>query len=129
MKLLTKSFLITTALATALVSGQAFGQAAAPAKAADAAQSAAKSATTKVEKAAKTVANPVSDKDIADAKAKGMVWVNLNSKVYHTEGEFYGHTKEGKFMTEDEAKKAGYRAAKEPVAKKKGEKSEKSDKK
>ena len=56
--------------------------------------------------------------EIADAKAKGMVWVNTSTKVYHKEGAFYGTTKKGKFMTEDDAKKAGYRAAKEPAAKK-----------
>lgn len=126
MKLLTKSFLITSALATALVSGQAFGQAtAAPAKAADAVKDAAKTATTKTEKAVKAPAAAVSDKEIAGAKAKGMVWVNTNSKVYHMDGEFYGHTKEGKFMTEADAKKEGFRMAKEPVAKKKTEKSDK----
>ena len=44
---------------------------------------------------------------------KGMVWVNTESKVYHKEGDrWYGNTKEGKFMTEDEAKKEGYREAK-----------------
>jgi hypothetical protein len=45
---------------------------------------------------------------------KGMVWVNTHSKVYHYEGDrWYGNTKEGKYMTEDEAIKAGYRASKE----------------
>jgi len=58
------------------------------------------------------------EKDIADAKAKGMVWVNTTTKVYHKDGEFYGKTKKGKFMAEDEAKKAGFRAAQEPTAKK-----------
>ena len=58
------------------------------------------------------------EKDIADAKSKGMVWVNTNTKVYHKDGEFYGKTKKGKFMAEDEAKKAGFRAAQEPTAKK-----------
>jgi hypothetical protein len=44
---------------------------------------------------------------------KGMVWVNLESKVFHREGDrFYGKTKNGKFMTEAEALKAGYREAK-----------------
>jgi hypothetical protein len=61
---------------------------------------------------------PPTDQEIADAKAKGMVWVNTSSKVYHKEGEFYGKTKQGKFMTEADAQKAGYRAAKEPAAKK-----------
>jgi hypothetical protein len=45
---------------------------------------------------------------------KGMVWVNTSTKVYHYEGDkWYGNTKEGKYMTEDEAIKAGYRASKE----------------
>jgi hypothetical protein len=38
--------------------------------------------------------------------------------VYHKEGAYFGKTKRGKFMTEDEATKAGYKAAKDPVAKK-----------
>ena len=33
-----------------------------------------------------------------DAKAKGLVWVDTNSKVYHKEGQFYGKTKRGQFM-------------------------------
>jgi hypothetical protein len=52
-------------------------------------------------------------------KARGLVWVNTNSKVYHKDGEFYGKTKQGKFMAEADAQKAGYRAAKaSPVGKK-----------
>ena len=44
---------------------------------------------------------------------KGMVWVNLNSGVYHREGDrWYGKTKHGKFMSESDAEKAGYRASK-----------------
>jgi competence protein ComEA len=45
---------------------------------------------------------------------KGMVWVNLDSKVYHKEGSrWYGKTKSGKFMSEADAKKAGFSASKE----------------
>ena len=45
---------------------------------------------------------------------KGMVWVNLDSKVYHKEGSrWYGKTKSGKFMSEADATKAGYTASKE----------------
>jgi hypothetical protein len=57
-------------------------------------------------------ATKVSPSDIQTAKAAGKVWVNTETKVYHKDGKFYGNTKHGKFMTEDEAKKAGYRAAK-----------------
>jgi hypothetical protein len=44
---------------------------------------------------------------------KGMVWVNLNTKVFHREGDrWYGNTKNGKFMNEADAVKAGYHEAK-----------------
>ena len=44
---------------------------------------------------------------------KGMVWVNLSTKVFHREGDrYYGKTKSGKFMNEADAVKAGYREAK-----------------
>jgi len=44
---------------------------------------------------------------------KGMVWANLDSGVYHKEGtRWYGKTKNGKFMSEADAVKAGYRSAK-----------------
>ncbi len=46
--------------------------------------------------------------------AAGMVWVNLETKVYHKEGDrSYGKTKNGKYMTEADAIKAGYRSVKE----------------
>jgi hypothetical protein len=57
-------------------------------------------------------ASTLSDRDIADAKAKGLVWVNTNTKIYHRGGQFYGRTKQGRFMTEADAQKAGYREAK-----------------
>ena len=53
-----------------------------------------------------------STEEIAAAKASGKVWVNLDSGVYHKAGRWYGKTKNGKFMSEDEAKQAGYRESK-----------------
>jgi DNA uptake protein ComE-like DNA-binding protein len=45
--------------------------------------------------------------------APGMVWVNLDTKVYHKAGDrYYGKTKHGQWMTEQQAIAAGYRAAK-----------------
>ena len=53
------------------------------------------------------------------APAKGMVWVNTDSKVFHREGDrWYGKTKQGKYMTEADALKEGYRPAKEGATKK-----------
>ena len=47
------------------------------------------------------------------ARPGDKVWVNLNSGKYWRPGaEFYGKTKEGKYMTEAEAEQAGYVAAK-----------------
>jgi len=57
----------------------------------------------------------VSDADIARAQSSGMVWVNTDSKVYHKSGRYYGKTKQGKFMSEADAKKANYREAKQEV--------------
>jgi hypothetical protein len=95
----------TLALCLVLGSGLALAQAPAatpaPAKAAKAAPAPAPSAA-----------------DIAGAKAKGLVWANLNSKIYHyATDSTYGTTKNGKFMTETDAKAAGYRAAKAPGGK------------
>jgi hypothetical protein len=60
---------------------------------------------------AKTATGKPSSSDIAAAKASGKVWVNTESGVYHKSGRWYGKTKQGKFMTEAEAKAAGYKAA------------------
>jgi hypothetical protein len=64
-----------------------------------------------VEKTKSAPVRAVSESEISAAKADGKVWVNTASGVYHKGGEWYGATKQGKFMTEQEAKQAGYRAA------------------
>jgi Helix-hairpin-helix motif len=44
---------------------------------------------------------------------QAMVWVNTESGIFYREGNrWYGKTREGKFMTEIDAQKAGYREAK-----------------
>ena len=53
-----------------------------------------------------------SSPEIAAAQASGKVWVNLDSGIYHRGGRWYGKTKTGKFMTEAEAKAAGYKESK-----------------
>src|SRR5271169_4644235 len=41
-----------------------------------------------------------------------VVWVNTNSRIYHYQGTHnYGHTKEGAYMCEADARAAGVRAA------------------
>ena len=50
--------------------------------------------------------------DIAAARTTHKVWVNLDTGIYHKGGRWYGKTKSGKFMTVDDAKKAGYKPAK-----------------
>jgi hypothetical protein len=42
----------------------------------------------------------------------GQVWVNTETGVYHREGSrFYGTTRKGKYMTEQDAVQAGYKTA------------------
>ena len=50
----------------------------------------------------------------AQGGGPGMVWVNTETKVFHHQGDkWYGTTKKGKYMTEADALKAGYRDSKE----------------
>ncbi len=59
-------------------------------------------------KSAKSVTPPPAGKD--------MVWVNTDSKIYHKPGsKWYGKTKQGRYMAEPEAIKAGYRESKSGI--------------
>ena len=50
---------------------------------------------------------------VAPGGGHGLVWVNTETHVYHKEGtRFYGKTKRGKYVTEQEAIKEGDKAAK-----------------
>ena len=79
-----------------------------------------KTAVTKEAKAAKTATvRAASDAQIKAAQASGQVWVNTESKVYHKTGRWYGKTKQGKFMSEADAQRAGYHEDKGETVKKK----------
>ena len=66
--------------------------------------------TPKTSKMSSAPAGAQTDAQIADAKAKGLVWCNSSSKVYHmSTDKYYGKTKKGSFMTEADAKAAGYK--------------------
>jgi hypothetical protein len=59
---------------------------------------------------AKSQTAPATNATPAPGGGHGLVWVNTESKVFHREGSrYYGKTKQGKYMTEEEAVKEGYR--------------------
>lgn len=67
-------------------------------------------AATTTAKSARTVQQPPADKNT--------VWVNPDSKVYHRSGSaWYGKTKQGSYMSEADAVKAGYHPAKKGLQK------------
>jgi hypothetical protein len=48
----------------------------------------------------------------AQGGGHGQIWVNTETGVYHREGSrFYGTTRKGKYMTEQDAIQAGYKPA------------------
>lgn len=99
--------MLTFAISPAVSNAQASDTTSAAAKST---AQAAPSATPAPKTATKAAGAP-SSQDIAAAKASGKVWVNTDSGVYHKSGRWYGKTKAGKFMTEAEAKAAGYKEA------------------
>ena len=59
-----------------------------------------------------STASPSAQRQTLPVNSAGAVWVNTDSGVYHKPGtHWYGKTKQGKYMTETDAQKAGYRAA------------------
>lgn len=84
----------------------------APATSGNSSDASTSASTSTAKKTSSGSAGTVSDSDIAAAKASGKVWVNLDSGIYHKGGRWYGKTKNGKFMTVQEAKAAGYKPAK-----------------
>src|SRR5437773_9738431 len=74
----------------------------------------------KAEKTARPAATPApagrTTEEAANPPAPGgghgQVWVNTETGVYHREGSrFYGTTRKGKYMTEQDATQAGYKPA------------------
>jgi hypothetical protein len=118
-KVMTWMLAMCLLLTVAIVPGLAEGQAGAAKPAVPASSSATQAvpaapassgATPAATTTTKTAGAPTSQ-EIAAAKASGKVWVNTESGVYHKGGRWYGKTKAGKFMTEAEAKAAGYKEA------------------
>ncbi len=103
---------LTTILACALFSGTGFIHADALPAPATQASTTAQTASNKSSHRRASATPAASPSQIADAKAKGMVWANTQTRVYHTGGRYYGKTKHGQFMTLSDAQKAGYKAAK-----------------
>ena len=59
-----------------------------------------------------TPAKPSASQNVAPKANQAAVWVNTATGVYHKLGSrWYGKTKKGKYMTEADAIRAGYKAA------------------
>jgi hypothetical protein len=102
--------LLTIAISASLLVAQADSQSTPASPSVTPAPSSSSSAP--ASKASTASAGAPTAQEIASAKASGKVWVNTETGVYHKGGRWYGKTKKGKFMTEAEAKAAGYKVAK-----------------
>jgi DNA uptake protein ComE-like DNA-binding protein len=59
-------------------------------------------------------ANTTASNQSVGTPGPGQVWVNTETKVFHRQGDrWYGKTKAGKYMSEADARNAGYRESKE----------------
>jgi hypothetical protein len=102
---------LVVGIAPILAKAQATASSAPAAKPATQATPAAPATPAAGSTASKSADGKPASADITAAKAAGKVWVNTESRVYHKGGRWYGKTKQGKFMTEADAKAAGYKAA------------------
>lgn len=86
--------------------------AASPAAPAAASPTPAKKTRAKKNAAASGTPSEVLNATPAPGGGPGMVWVNTKSKVYHKQGSrYYGKTKQGKYMSEQDATAEGDKAA------------------
>jgi hypothetical protein len=88
--------------------------ASAPAKTATSSASTPAAPAAATKPAAPATKTNVANKAAAPGGGPGQVWVNTGSstKAYHCPGDkYYGKTKAGKYMSESDAKAAGYHAA------------------
>jgi DNA uptake protein ComE-like DNA-binding protein len=108
--------MVTASASSSTVKGSAMAPAAGRSAPASAPPPAAPPAASSAKKTSSTAAEAAAGPP-QQPPVKGMVWVNTETKVFHREGDhWYGNTKQGKFMTEADAIKAGYRESKQKIS-------------
>lgn len=99
------------ALSAAVTTGLVMAQAPAAPAAAQMPAKEAKTAAKEMKDKAPVPAAPTAAQ-IADAKAKGMVWCNTNSKACHDSADkYFGTTKRGEFVAKSDLASKGYHMA------------------